>query len=144
MALTLACRHAGQVSAVASVAGAMDADTSCAPARPVAVLQVHGDDDDTIRYGGGDIDGASYTAASQTVARWRGLGGCAGEARVGARQDADATVSGSDLTPSEWTGCRADTAVALWTIAGGSHTPAFTSGFTAPLLDWLDDHRRRP
>ena len=142
MAHTFACEHADQVAAIASLAGAMDADAACDPTQPVSVLQVHGDADDTILYDGGRITARPYTSAATTVARWRSADGCSGDALPGPRLDADATAAGDDLSPTTWTHCRGGAEVALWTIVGGGHVPALTSAFTAALLDWFDAHHR--
>ncbi len=143
MAHRFACEHADQVAAIASVAGALDVDADCTPDRPVSVLQVHGRADDTIRYGGGEINGRSYTSAMGTVAMWRRVDECQGRSRSGARLDADADVEGGDLTPTTWTGCRSGSAVALWTISDGGHVPALTTAFTAALYDWFEANGRR-
>lgn len=142
MAHRMACEHGDQVAAIVSLAGAMDSDAACDPARPVSVLQVHGEADDTILYDGGAIDARPYTSATATVAWWRRANGCAlASASVGAL-DADATAPGDDLHRTTWTSCRDDTGVALWTITDGGHAPALTHTFASALLDWLEDHRR--
>jgi polyhydroxybutyrate depolymerase len=138
MAQRFACDHADQVAAIASVAGALDTDAACEPAEPVSMVQVHGTADETILYGGGQINGASYTSAAATVARWRTIDGCPAASTPGARLDADADVEGDDLAPNTWTGCRGGTAVALWTISDGRHVPTLTAAFTAALLDWFE------
>jgi len=144
MAHTLACEHADQVAAIASLAGAMDADAACTPSRPVSVLQVHGEADASIAYEGGDIDGHPYTSAPDTVARWRRANACPrdGGSRSGAPIDADARVAGDDLAATTWAGCRDGAEVALWTIADGGHNPALTPGFSAALVDWLEARGR--
>lgn len=143
MAHRFACEHAEQVAAIASLAGAMDADADCAPTRPVSVLQVHGDADDTIIFDGGAIEGNRYTSAEQTVATWRELNACpAGPGRTGSRIDADNDVGGPDLTPTTWSDCRDGTAVALWRIDDGNHVPSLTAEFSAALFDWLESQRR--
>jgi polyhydroxybutyrate depolymerase len=142
MAHRLACEHADQVAAIASLAGALDTDFECKPAKPVSVLQVHGEADATIRYDGGEIDGRPYTSAAKTVALWRRADGCRAEGRSGARLDADAKVVGYDLSPTTWTDCRGNTEVALWSIADGTHAPALTPAFTAALFDWFEAHQR--
>ena len=142
MAHRLACDHADQVAAIVSLAGAMDTDAACDPAEPVSVLQVHGDADDTILYGGGEINARPYTSAAATVARWRSADACSGDARTGARLDADASVAGDDLTPTTWSDCRGGTEVSLWTIAGAGHIPTLTPAFSAALVDWLEAHHR--
>lgn len=143
MAQRFACDHADQVAAIASVAGALDADAVCEPAEPVSMLQVHGTADDTIRYAGGQINGRPYTSAANTVARWRSIDGCPAAAKSGARLDADAEVEGDDLTAKTWTGCGGGTAVALWTISDGDHVPTLTPAFTAALVDWFETAGRR-
>lgn len=142
MAHRLACEHADQVAAIASLAGALDTDFECKPAKPVSVLQVHGKADATVRYDGGEIAGRPYTSAARTVAWWRRANGCRAEGRSGARLDADAKVVGDDLSPTTWTDCRDDTEVALWSIADGSHAPGLTPAFTAALFDWFELHQR--
>lgn len=142
MAHRLACEHADQVSAIASLAGALDAEADCTPARPVSVVQIHGTADDTIRYGGGSIEGRPYTSAAGTVGSWRRADGCRSDGRTGQRLDADANVAGDDLRATTWTTCREDTEVALWSITDGSHSPALTPAFTAALFDWFEARRR--
>ena len=141
MALRVACEHADQVAAVASLAGAMDADVDCEPSRPVSVLQVHGDADLVIRYAGGEINGRSYTSAEDTVSLWRDAGRCSRESTSDA-MDADALVPGDDLTATTWADCPEDTSVALWTIAGGSHVPQLTPTFAGALVDWFEANAR--
>lgn len=143
MAHRLVCDHADRVAAIAAVAGGFDTDATCAPARPVSVLQVHGVADDSILFEGGAINGRPYTSARQTIGRWAGADGCPAEATEGAAFDADAAVPGDDVTPQVWGPCRDGTAVALWAIEGGGHVPALTDTVTASLVDWLAEHARR-
>ena len=66
MSHAMACAHADQIGAIVSLAGATFVDPAdCAPAVPVAVLQIHGTADDTIAFKGGQITG--WAAAG----RWR-------------------------------------------------------------------------
>ncbi|QAY63767.1 alpha/beta fold hydrolase [Xylanimonas allomyrinae] len=144
MALRMACEHADLVTAVVSVAGEMTDDvSSCTPARPVSVLQVQGDADETIRYrGGSNGPGRRYPGAEQTVADWAGLDGCAAAPQEGPALDLEDTVSGAETTPLTWSPCEAGTEVALWTIAGGRHVPAWSPTFGPALADWLLAHAR--
>ncbi|HEY3339288.1 MAG TPA: hypothetical protein VGK18_12345, partial [Propionicimonas sp.] len=124
------------------LAGALDVVGECTPTAPVSVLQVHGDADGTILFDGGAIDGEPYTSAMKTVSWWRRTDGCTGKGRSGARLDADAQLPGDDLQMTTWTGCSNGSEVALWTIAGGSHSPTLTPAFTAALFEWFEAHRR--
>lgn len=81
LALKLACERSTTIRAVADLAGAMP-NAACAPTLPVAVLFVHGDEDDELR---GDharhvADGAPAFAHSldSAAAFWRRVNHCGG------------------------------------------------------------------
>lgn len=138
MAYRMACEHADQVGAVVSVAGALDVGGACEPSQPVSVLQVHGSDDQTILFGGGQIEEDRYTSASQTVAQWRELDACpSGPGEKGAALDLDSGLPGDDIVPLDWTGCAAGTRVGLWVVEGGNHSPALTPDFGDAVVDWI-------
>lgn len=143
MAHRLACDHADQIAAIASLAGALDVDADCDPSRPVSVLQIHGDADESIAYQGGDIGGNAFTSVEQTLALWRTSNSCPTGAQLGSGLDADREVAGEDVTPTEWTPCRDGSSVARWTITGGGHVPSLTDAFRMRLVDWLEAHRRQ-
>jgi polyhydroxybutyrate depolymerase len=135
MAHRLACDHADQVDAIASLAGPLPLDTSlCEPAGPVTVLQIQGDADPVVGYAGAD-DGAS---APTTAATWARLDGCAPTPSNGPTLDLDAGLAGAETTVEVWrSGCDTGTQVQLWTIHGGQHTPDLTPAFTDTVLDVL-------
>ncbi len=142
MAYRMACEHADQVAAVASLAGSMDGSPDCEPTRPVSVLQIHGTADNLIFYDGGLIIGVPYMSAEQTVDWWRETDGCTGEAATGEAYDADRKAPGAELTPMAWRGCTDGTEVALWPLVGGDHEPSLTAEFATALIDWLETQRR--
>jgi polyhydroxybutyrate depolymerase len=102
MAQEVACRMADRVAAIASVSGALDANESCAPVRPIAMLEVHGTADENVLYEYGQ----------DAVSAWRRLDGCT-------TTSIDATVGAFDL--STWSHCADSTVVELATIEGGPH-----------------------
>ncbi|GAB2462048.1 alpha/beta hydrolase family esterase [Xylanimonas ulmi] len=144
MALRMACEHADLVTAVVSVAGEMTDDpSSCAPSAPVSVLQVQGDADETIAYGGGDNGpGRTYPGAERTVGDWRDLDGCAATPQAGDPLDLEATIDGAETTTQTWSSCQDGAEVALWTIVGGRHVPTWSPDFAPTVLDWLLAHPR--
>ena len=143
MAHRLACDHADQVAAVVSVAGTAYEEDECEPARPVSVLQVHGDTDHTIRYGGGAIVSLGrYLSARDVVTRWRRLDGCSPGGVAGPALDLEPTLPGAETTVLAWHGCGEEAEVALWTIVGGEHVPARTPLFYDAVYDWLAGHAR--
>jgi polyhydroxybutyrate depolymerase len=136
MANRLACDHADQVDAIASIAGPLPYDTSlCHPSRPVRVLHVHGDDDDTVPYQGSAAEMSA--GAQQTAQRWAELDGCTVGPTTGPALDLDRATSGAETTPVAYTGCRDGVEVRLWTIHGGRHVPTLTPQFTPDVLDYL-------
>jgi polyhydroxybutyrate depolymerase len=145
MAHRLACEHSGLVAAVVSVAGAPWKDEAkCAPSAPVSVLQVHGTDDQTIRYAGGAMRGAVHPGAEAALTMWGAKNGCSGTTLEPAGADLDLV---SDL-PDEETqraalaGCPRNTAVELWRVRKGEHIPQFNEAFAAAIYDWLMAHPR--
>jgi polyhydroxybutyrate depolymerase len=142
MSYRMACEHSEQIAAIASLAGAMRDDAeACAPAQAVSVLQIHGSSDTTISYQGGQIGANPYPSAQQSVSDWQSLNECATEAvtSTGA-YDLDELIAGADTDTITYSGCRDATAVALWTIPDGPHSPQLSAGFASAVLDFFQAH----
>ncbi len=147
MANRLACDRADLFASAVSLAGAQWLDVSkCAPSRPIAVAQVHGDIDDTILYGGGsviELDGSKipYPSATQTVADWAKLDGCTGTLTdSGTKLDLDTNVPGIETTVARYTGCPTGLSAELWTIKGGGHIPLVDTQWGTSVMDFLTAH----
>jgi polyhydroxybutyrate depolymerase len=121
MSYRLACDASPRLAAIVSLAGAMWLDTSkCKPTSPVAVLEVHGDADNMVAYGGT----AQYPSAAVSVGDWAMFNGCAGALTpTGRTLDLDATLPGAETVESTYA-CTTGAAT-LWTIHGGNHVPNF-------------------
>ncbi len=146
MAHRMACEHADLVTAVVSIAGAGPLVAGdCVPARPVAVLQIHGDADASVRYEGGDM-GGGYPGAVRTVEDWARRNGCAVPGRPGPARDLVAGAGSPDAaetrTVAHAEGCRPGGYAELWTVAGGEHLPALSPGFGRQVVDFLRAHPR--
>ena len=147
MAHAFACDRADEVSAVISFAGATWADASrCAPSRPVSVVQLHGNLDAVVLYGGGvtPVGSGPYPGAETTVSTWAAKNGCAGSSleRLDGDLDLAADVVLDETKREAYPGCPAQGAVELWTLRGGSHAPLVSSTFAPTLLSWLFAHGR--
>lgn len=145
MSHRLACDAADDFAAIASLAGSTTLDpTDCVPAQPVAVLEMHGDSDPDVPYGG--VAG-EYPGAVETVDRWAALDGCdssSGPVLTDAPIDFDSAISGAETTVRRWsTGCARGTESTLWTIAGAGHAPSLGRTFAQSLVAWLFAHPRR-
>ncbi len=143
MSYRLACDRASKFAALVSIAGTMWSDAArCKPSEPVSVLQVHGTGDDTIAYEGGTIASVPYPGARTTVSRWAAFDGCeATPDTASAPIDIEDSRPGAETTMAKYQkGCKNDSAVELWTIAGGGHLPSFGKTFNDAMLDFLFAH----
>jgi polyhydroxybutyrate depolymerase len=145
MAYRLACNHADRIAAIVSLAGAPALDElDCSPSEAVSVLQIHGDADDTVLFGGGnDIIGlpCPYPGAEESAARWAAHDSCAATRDdPGVRLDLDSGLDGDETRVDEHASCDAGFAVELWTIAGGAHIPSFRNDVHVPIWTFLADH----
>lgn len=86
MAMRLACEHPGRIAGFAVVAANLPVGLDCDPQTPVPALFVHGTADKFVPFGGGDIlqwanlDRGKVLSARETVALWRQVNGCTGDA----------------------------------------------------------------
>lgn len=148
MAYRMACDHADLVASIASLAGATYAyESSCTPSDPVHVLQIHGTEDDVIRYDGQCILPFifCYPGAVESVTTWAGYNQCSAVEEEDAPLDLDGGIPGSETSRRILAdGCDEHGSAELWTIAGGSHGPAFNSNFPRELVSWLLEHDRSP
>lgn len=135
MSYRMACERSERIAGIVSLAGSdFAADGDCVPTAPVAVLQIHGDLDATIRYDG---EAGAYPSAPDVVARWAGRNGCAASApAAGEPLDLDTAVAGTETEVLEHTdGC--SRGAALWTIVGGEHIPSVSRDFADRVLQWM-------
>lgn len=145
MAHRMACELATRVSGIVALAGDVWEDASrCKPARPVAVLQVHGDRDLVIPYDGGTIFGRTeqIPSAPESIATWAALDGCTGGlAATGERLDLDSSLAGTETRVKRWS-CTAG-AAELWTIEDGGHIPSLRKPtWGDAVFGWLEAHAR--
>lgn len=119
-----ACMHSRQIAAIVALAGSMRKDPlRCVEGEPVSVLQVHGDMDAIIEYGGrGDI----FPSVFDSVAMWGVRNHCdAMPARGAATLDLDQEIPGQETIVDRWTRCAPGGAAELWTMRGVGHVPIF-------------------
>jgi polyhydroxybutyrate depolymerase len=144
MAHRLACELSDRIAAIVSIAGAVWEDaTRCQPSAPVAVLQIHGDKDPSVAFGGGKTLGRADTAqqpgARETVARWAQHDGCDLQPKSGEAFDLEERLEGSETVPLRYVGCKAG-AVELWVVRGGNHFVAQGQGAGDRIWSFLRAH----
>jgi polyhydroxybutyrate depolymerase len=137
MAHRLACDSAPRIAGIMALAGDVWKDASkCQPSSAVAVLQVHGDADDTVAYAGD----ARVPSAADSVATWAQKNGCSGDLTdTGQTLDIDTGLPGNETGIARYA-CTAG-AAELWTIHGGAHLPSFKMpDWANDVFDWLMQH----
>ncbi|MEE2776785.1 MAG: alpha/beta fold hydrolase [Acidobacteriota bacterium] len=142
MSYRLARDHPATIAAIVSLAGADDPEAPATTANPVHVLQIHGTADETISYGGGDIQGVgSYTGAERTVEGWATRNGCDASGMDVGTVDLVGTLEGPETSITRYTSsCQVGGSAELWTIAEGSHVPGLSEHFSPLVVEWLMGH----
>lgn len=139
MSHRFACDRAGQVAAFVSLAGANWKDPArCQPTQPVAVLQVHGDQDAQVPYAGSGM----LPSAAETTAGWASKNGCQpAPSQLPGAFDLESNIDGNETDVTRYSGCNAGGAAELWTLRGGSHTPNFwRTRWPALVVEWFRAH----
>lgn len=135
MAHRLACDRAATFAAVVSVAGAVD-PASCSPSEHISVLEVHGDADTIIKYGGGTTPGNTnpYPSVDTTLATWAQKNGCTGARGATGKLDilCESGFPGDETAVESYASCPAGIDVSLWRMHQGDHVPNF-------LVPWWGD-----
>ncbi len=129
-----ACAADGELRAIVSIAGAAPGpdDPPCAPARPVTVLQVHGDQDEMVLYQGGRTARGRYPGARESIELWRALDACAAVPRT-SRETRLLFFAPLRVDSFSCPSAR----VALWTVEGGGHQLRSVRLRAEAMLDFL-------
>lgn len=141
MSHRLACELSKDIAGIVSLAGATYSDPAkCKATDPVAVLQVHGDMDETVAYGGGKLYGAAtFPGAKETVATWAAKNGCGAELTTTAEKlDLDTGLAGDDTVVARHACTKG--AAELWTITNGKHVPALQPTWASLIYGFLEAH----
>jgi polyhydroxybutyrate depolymerase len=119
----LACEMSERIAAIAPVAGVIGV-SSCAPKRPMSVMQFHGTLDTLVPYNGSLTSG--FPSVNATVDGWAKRSACVGSPREIVRQ--------RDVVCTRYETCAGGAEVALCTVTGGGHT--WPGGTPVPILGY--------
>lgn len=137
MSIAFACTT-GRIAGVVSLAGAMDIETQCESRRSFTFLQIHGTEDPTIKFGGGVHNFHTYTSAEETLNRIAKVNHCQPTSITQTalkKKDFDRSLQGTETTIHTIDGCKSPTA--LWSIAGGLHSPKLPTNFAEQIIAYL-------
>lgn len=109
-----------------SIGGAGPNDLkSCRPARPLDVVEIHGDKDAIVDFKGGylfaDRSRPKHPSAEASLRFWRKLDGCSEVAEVRTHLDLDPRIPGAETEVFSYPNCKSGEHVELWRIHGGDH-----------------------
>lgn len=142
MSYRMACRHSDRIAAIASLAGASYFKaTDCGAKNSVSVLQVHGTNDETILYEGGQILGNSYPGAFASVSQWATFNHCTQNAVArSTKLDLESNIAGDETSVTTWTNCQNSSEVELWTMKNATHIPTLSSTFATKIWEFFAAH----
>jgi polyhydroxybutyrate depolymerase len=141
MAYRMAYEHSDVIAGIVSLAGAAELQDRDPPPFPVHVLQIHGTDDGTIAYNGGEIRDHRYPSAMASVTRWARYNGCDMTRAARELRDLDASLPGYETGVMKInTGCKDGGSAELWTISDGAHSPVYSATYGEQVVEWLLAH----
>lgn len=141
MSYRMAYDHSDAIAAIASLAGANHVEARDPPPYPVHVLQIHGTDDTTIAYRGGEIREHRYPSAMGSVRRWAQYNGCDMSRTSREMRDLDASLPGHETGVLKMNrGCEDGGSAELWTISDGGHVPVYSESYAEQIVEWLLAH----
>lgn len=144
MAHVWACEERSPLAAIVALAGVPWSAAARCKNHDVSALQVHGDADRVIAYGGGKSfgNGEPYPSAEEAVSAWAARDGCGRDRHVTGTLNLDLAVPGDETTRSAYD-CPAGLGVELWRMAGSGHVPRLDARFAERALDFLVAHPRK-
>ncbi len=121
----LACALGDRITAAANIAGAAPpTDQACTSTKSLALLAVHGDADELVRYRGGSVfdstELARFPSAEHGFQDWAKRLGCSGAALRAPDRDLDSRLPGAETRVERYMNCAGGSAE-LWTVRGGGH-----------------------
>lgn len=135
MAHRLGCELEG-IAAVGSIAGSPPADVTRCRATPPVVIQVHGDADEVVRFGGGNVlDRDDVTAQPGPVAGlagWAKRAGCPPAAKPAGTLDLEPKIDGEETERLRFGPCAST--IELWRVPGVGHDVASNRGAFVLLM----------
>jgi len=147
LASKIACSNEVNIAGLVTISGTSDLrdknsqlleldKTLCEHNRPIAMLHVHGSNDETIPYKGKDNGKTGSVSALSQVARWADQNGCQGElVTLDKKLNASNFIRGKETDHFSMKDCLAP--VEHFKINEGAHFGVFKRKFTKAMLHFL-------
>jgi polyhydroxybutyrate depolymerase len=142
MAHRFACEAPELIRGMVSISGAGPIErVACQTPTSLRVLEVHGEKDPIVRYGGGHFLDLpllpEHLSAKKTLSDWATRLGCAGEPIAGEPIDLEKRYPGAETQVLRYQQCERG-ALELWTVRGGDHYLAFHEPAPHAIWQFLD------
>lgn len=139
----LACDAADVFAGVISMSGAgWVFPSKCKPSEGVALVELHGEKDDVVKWRGSEnmpsALAAEYPSVEDTIGQWAKHNGCSGALVESGKVDLF-TMPGEETKVSRYGTCQRG-ALELWTIVDGPHAPLMNKGFGAAVWGFFAAH----
>jgi poly(3-hydroxybutyrate) depolymerase len=138
MAHRLGCELEG-IAAVGSIAGSPPSDVTGCRGMPPVVLQIHGEADEVVRFGGGRVldrdDVAPHPGPVAGLAGWAKRAGCPAVSKPAGTLDLEPAIDGPETERLRFGPCAST--IELWRVPGVGHDVASSRGAFVLLMDSL-------
>ena len=138
MSHRMACDAGNILHTIVNFAGATYGDFSnCSLTGYPNIVNVHGTNDSTIDYNGGQILGESYASSSDGAVYWADRSGCDGTSTQMGTMDLVDGDGYNETTQLQHLDCAQGNRVTHWRLSGIGHGPTFTDGsLINAAFDW--------
>ena len=142
LAHRLACNRPDLIDGIVVLAGAAPLDAACVEGGTVDVLIVHGQEDQVVRFDGGDgllgqDASGPYPSARQSAETWATVNGCDVESEEVGTVDLDEKVAGAETVMYSYGPCESGARVELWVVRGAPHVISIGEDFSYTAWNWL-------
>ena len=138
MSYRMAHDHSDLITAIVPFAGVGFDQWPTNPKNPVSVLHVHGTNDKTIKWAGGEIGGARYPSAKDNFSNWKTFNGCQKKAEIEKDTiDLDRKVPGSETEIVRFESNDGKVVMELWEVVKGSHVTPPRTAARERIIEWM-------
>ncbi|MBW2524270.1 MAG: dienelactone hydrolase family protein [Deltaproteobacteria bacterium] len=142
MAHRLACELEG-IAGIVSVSGLPPSDLGTCQATPSTVIQLHGNEDEIVRFGGGRVldrtDVEPHPGVVQGMVAWAKRAGCGTAPYSLGKLDLESEIDGDETERLRFPSCA--NRMELWLVHGGRHAILGERRAFSAVIDQLLDQR---
>jgi polyhydroxybutyrate depolymerase len=143
MSYRMARDHPDLITAIVPFAGVGFKKWPGNPTNPVSVLHIHGTEDSSIDWKGGEILGRAYPSAVENFENWRKFNQC--EKKVDTSKEKinlTRRVFGKETKVTRFTNKDGSITTELWQVTGGGHVTPPVKEARERIIKWMLSHSK--